>query len=113
MKNVMRYKGFLGSVYFSPEDDCFHGRIEGIDDLVSFEGRSVDELKKSFREAVEDYLELCRTVGKTASRSYRGTFNVRVSPELHKKAVRKSISEGISLNRLVRRALEKEVGSCK
>jgi predicted HicB family RNase H-like nuclease len=113
MKNLMRYKGFLGSVYFSPEDDCFHGRIEGIDDLVSFEGRSVDELKKSFREAVEDYLELCRTVGKNAARSYRGTFNVRISPELHKKAVRKSISEGISLNRLVRRALEKEVGSCK
>jgi predicted HicB family RNase H-like nuclease len=113
MKNVLRHKGFLGSIYFSPDDDCFHGRIEGIDDLVSFEGRSVDELKTSFKEAVEDYLELCRTVGKDLARSYKGTFNVRVSPDLHKRAVRKSISEGISLNRLVRRALEKEVGATK
>jgi predicted HicB family RNase H-like nuclease len=110
MKNVLHHKGFLSSIYFSPDDECFHGRIEGIDDLVSFEGHSVDELKASFKDAVEDYLELCRTVGKDLARSYKGTFNVRVSPDLHKRAVRKSISEGISLNRLVRRALEKEVG---
>jgi predicted HicB family RNase H-like nuclease len=110
MKNILRYKGFVGSVHYSPEDDRFHGKIEGIDDLVSFEGRSVDELKKGFKEAVEDYIELCRTTGKDLARSYQGTFNVRISPELHKRAVRKSISEGISLNRLVRRALERELG---
>lgn len=106
----MRYKDFLGSIHFSPDDNCFHGRIEGIEDLVSFEGRSVDELRKSFKEAVEDYLELCQKSGKASIRSFKGTFNVRVPPDLHKKAVRKSISEGISLNRLVRRALEKEIG---
>ena len=110
MKNIMRHKGFIGSVHYSPEDDRFHGRIEGIDDLVSFEGRSVAELKKSFREAVEDYLELCHKAGKHLNKSYGGTFNVRVASELHKQAVRKAISEGITLNRLVRRALEKEVG---
>ena len=110
MKNVIRHKGFLGSIHYSPDDECFHGRIEGIDDLISFEGRSVDELKAGFKEAVEDYLILCRKVGKNPARSYNGSFNVRVSPDLHKKAVRKSISEGISLNRLVRRAIEKEVG---
>jgi predicted HicB family RNase H-like nuclease len=110
MKNVMRYKSFLGSIHFSSDDECFHGKIEGIDDLVSFEGRSVNELKARFKEAVEDYLELCRKVGKDLTRSYKGTFNVRVPPELHKQAVRKSVSEGISLNRLVRRALEKEIG---
>jgi predicted HicB family RNase H-like nuclease len=110
MKNAFRYKGFLGSVYYSPEDECFHGRIEGIDDLVTFEGRSVDELKGCFRDAVEDYIELCRKAGKSAQKSYGGSFNIRISSDLHKRAVRKSISEGISLNRLVRRALEKEVG---
>jgi predicted HicB family RNase H-like nuclease len=110
VKNTMRHKGFIGSIHYSPEDECFHGRIEGIDDLVSFEGRSVDELKKNFKEAVEDYLELCRTTGKGLARSYKGSFNVRVSPDLHRRAVRKSISEGISLNRLVRRAIEKEIG---
>jgi predicted HicB family RNase H-like nuclease len=110
MKNALQYKGFLGSVYYAPEDECFHGTIEGIEDLVSFEGRSVAELKKSFQEAVEDYLELCRKAGKTPQKSYKGSFNIRISPDLHKRAVRKSISEGISLNQLVRRALEKEIG---
>lgn len=110
MKNVFPYKGFLGSVYYSPEDECFHGRIEGIEDLVSFEGRSVDELKRSFKDAVEDYIELCRTAGKDLQKSYGGSFNIRISSELHKRAVRKSVSEGISLNQLVRRAIEKEVG---
>ena len=109
MKNVCRYKGFLGSVYYSPEDECFHGRIEGVDDLVDFEGRSVDELKGSFRDAVEDYIELCRKAGKGLQKSYGGSFNIRISPDLHKRAARKSVSEGISLNQLVRRALEKEV----
>jgi len=109
VKNVCRYKGFLGSVYYSPEDECFHGRIEGVDDLVDFEGRSVDELKGSFRDAVEDYIELCRKAGKGLQKSYGGSFNIRISPDLHKRAARKSVSEGISLNQLVRRALEKEV----
>jgi predicted HicB family RNase H-like nuclease len=111
MKNVFRYKGFLGSVYYSPEDECFHGRIEGIDDLVTFEGRSVDELKSNFKDAAEDYIELCRTAGKGLQKSYGGSFNIRISSDLHKRAVRKSVSEGISLNQLVRRALEKEVRS--
>jgi predicted HicB family RNase H-like nuclease len=110
VKNVIHYKRFLGSIYYSSEDECFHGTIEGIEDLVSFEGRSVAELKKAFREAVDDYLELCRTACKTPRKSYKGSFNIRISPDLHKRAVRKSISEGISLNQLVRRALEKEVG---
>jgi predicted HicB family RNase H-like nuclease len=109
MKNLFRYKGFLGSVHYSPVDDYFHGRIEGIDDLVTFEGRSVDELKGSFRGAVEDYIDLCRKAGRGPQKSYGGSFNIRIPSELHRRAVRKSISEGISLNRLVRRALEKEV----
>ena len=68
------------------------------------------ELKTGFKEAVEDYMTLCRKTGKELSRSYAGSFNVRIPSDLHKRAVRKSASEGISLNRLVRRAIEKEVG---
>jgi predicted HicB family RNase H-like nuclease len=85
------------------------GRIEGIEDLVTFEGRGVDELKKAFREAVEDYIDLCRAAGKTPHRSYKGSFNVRMTADLHKKAARKSAMLGISLNQLVQRAVEREV----
>ena len=108
MKDVLQYRDFVGSVHFSAEDECFFGKIEGIDDLVTFEGRDVGELKRSFREAVEDYVELRRKAGKPLFRSYGGSFNVRMSAELHRKAARKSALLGISLNQLVQRAVEKE-----
>jgi predicted HicB family RNase H-like nuclease len=109
MKDVLRYKEFIGSVHFSAEDECFFGKIEGVDDLVTFEGCDVDELKRSFKEACEDYVRLCRQAGKPLQKSYKGSFNVRLSAELHQKAVRKSSLLGISLNQLVQRAVEKEV----
>ena len=109
MKDVLRYKEFIGSVHFSAEDECFFGKIEGIDDLVTFEGRDVSELKRSFREAVEDYVDLCRRVNKPLFKSYGGTFNIRMPAELHQKAARRSALLGISLNQLVQRAVEKEV----
>jgi len=69
MKDVLHYKDFIGSVHFSAEDECFFGRIVGIDDLVTFEGRNVGDLKKAFREAVEDYMSLCRSAGKPLHKS--------------------------------------------
>jgi predicted HicB family RNase H-like nuclease len=53
MKDILQYKGFLGSVHFSAEDDCFFGKIEGINDLVTFEGQNVSELREAFHGAVE------------------------------------------------------------
>ena len=109
MKDVLQYKGFIGSVHFSAEDECFFGKIEGIDDLITFEGRNVSELRKAFQEAVEDYTELRNMTGKPAHKSYKGSFNVRVTPELHRKAAQKSLLLGISLNQLVQKAIEEEV----
>jgi predicted HicB family RNase H-like nuclease len=90
MKNVLTYKEFMGSVHFSAADKVFHGKIEGIIDLVTFEGQSVAELTKAFHEAVNDYLTLCKETGKEPERSYKGSFNVRVPTELHRKAVEKA-----------------------
>ncbi len=111
MKDVLSHKGFLGSVHFSAEDECFFGKIEGIDDLVMFEGQDVKGIKKSFREAVEDYVELCKITKKPLLKSYKGSFNIRIAPDLHKKAVQKSLMLGISLNQLVQKAIEREVES--
>ncbi len=111
MKDVLAYKDYLGSVHFDSDDQVFHGKIEGIDDLVTFEGTSVDELTEAFKEAVDDYLDLCRQTGKNAEKSYRGSFNIRIPPELHRKAAREAISNGISLNQLIQRALEKQLAS--
>jgi len=106
MKNLLLHEGFFGSVHFSPQDSCFFGKIEGIDDLVTFEGQTVKEIKE---EAVEDYKRLCTSVGKPMQKSYKGSFNVRISPELHKIAVQKSLMQGISLNQLVQNAIEDKI----
>lgn len=60
MKGYLKYKDYLGSVEYSEKDDCLYGRVIGIRGLISYEGTSLDELKKDFYRAVEDYLALCK-----------------------------------------------------
>ncbi|MBO9572667.1 MAG: type II toxin-antitoxin system HicB family antitoxin [Chitinophagaceae bacterium] len=101
----MQYKEYLASVHFSAEDDVFYGKILGINDLINFEGSSVRELKKAFQEAVEDYLETCKEVGKEPNKTYKGTFNVRIPSELHKEAAVFAASNNLSLNDFVKTAI--------
>lgn len=106
MKDFLTYKGFIGSVHFSAEDKVFHGKIEGIDDLVIFEGTSVEELIQVFHTEVDDYITLCKEMGKESSKSYKGSFNIRISPELHKKAAEKAKVLGMTLNKFIQYAIQ-------
>ena len=105
MNDILQYKDYLASVHFSSEDDVFYGKILGINDLVSFEGASVKELKKAFREAVEDYLQTCKHVGKEPNKTYKGTFNVRIPTDLHKEAAVFAAINNVSLNDFVKTAI--------
>ena len=107
--NLLRYKNFYGSVEYSAADECFFGKIIGTTDLITFEGESVDSLKIAFAEAVEDYVVLCKKAGKEPQKSFKGSFNIRISPELHRKASVIASREGISLNAFVERAIYDEV----
>ncbi len=109
MKDKLKYKDFIGSVHFNDADNIFYGKVEGIDSLVSFEGKSVSELRQSFEEAVDDYLEICEQTGKQPMKSFNGTFNIRISPELHRRISEKCYALGIPINKIVRRAIEREV----
>lgn len=109
MKNTMKYQEYIGSVHFSAEDEIFYGKIEGINDLVSFEGTSASELKSAFEEAVMDYLELCKLKGKEPEKTYKGTFNIRIKPELHKQAAQKALTQGKTLNQYVEEAIEEYI----
>lgn len=109
MSDVMTYKGYIGSVHYSEEDEVFHGKLEAINDLIMFEGTSVRELKKAFHEAVDDYLETCKEMGREPQKPFKGSFNVRIPSELHRKAVKKAALMGMSLNQLVQKALEEKV----
>lgn len=105
MTDILQYKNYYGSVHFSAEDEVFFGKIIGINDLVSFEGASVKELKRSFQEAVKDYLDTCRKLKKEPNKTYKGTFNVRITSDLHKQAAVVAAQNNISLNDFVKTAI--------
>lgn len=106
MKNFLEYRGYLGTVEFSADDKCFFGKIQGINDLVLFEGESVSELERSFKEAVDDYLETCKEIGKQPNKTFKGNFNVRVDKETHKKLFLLAAKKGLNLNQLVNKSLD-------
>jgi len=110
MDNILKYKDFVATVKYSEEDGAFIGRIEGISSIVSFEGESVSELKKAFKEAVDSYLSVCERKGiKEIQKSYTGIFNVRINSDLHRRAAITAKLHGRTLNSFVKEAIEKQV----
>ena len=109
MKSTMSYKGYYGSVEFSDEDNVFFGRIIGINDHITYEGDSVKSLRKDFNAAVDEYLNVCAELGKDPEKFYKGTFNVRIEPVLHRQLVVYSSSHGKSLNAVVAEAISNYV----
>lgn len=105
MTNFVKYKNYLATINFSPEDEVFFGKIFGIDDVVTFEGTSVEELKNAFHEAVDDYLITCQELNKKPQKSYKGTFNVRVPVTLHKEAAFIATQKSITLNEFIKAAI--------
>ena len=99
--NTLRYKGFIGSVNFSEEDSVFFGKIEGINGMVNFEGQSV--------QAVDEYLAYCEEEGVQPHKSYSGSLNVRLTPEIHSHIAMLAQRAGISINAFIKQALEKQI----
>ena len=110
MKNTLCYKGYYGSVEFSDEDNVFFGRIIGINDRITYEGDNADALRHDFEEAVEEYIETCAQLGKEPEKAYKGTFNVRIEPMLHRQLALYSASNGRSLNSTVEEAIRNYIG---
>lgn len=98
MRNVMTYKEYAGTVEYSEVDGILYGRIVGIDDVISYEGESVKELREAFQAAVDDYLAHCRDIGKEPNRPYSGKFTLRLDPGLHARLAAQAQAMGKSLN---------------
>jgi len=107
--NTLTYKKFTGSFNYIEEDEILYGKIEGITDLVTFEGDSVKEIKEAFIEAVDDYLYICEEVGKNPLKSFKGAFNVRVSSDLHREASMTAVKRNLNLNQFIQKAIEHEL----
>lgn len=109
MSNTMEYKGYVGSVEFSEENCIFFGKVMGIRALLSYEGSTARELVADFHGAVDDYLAMCEAEGKEPEKAFKGSFNVRISPELHKQLVVRATAQQMSLNSYVEQALANSV----
>lgn len=109
MSDYLQHKGYAGSVEYSSEDDCLYGKILFIRSLLTYEGKDVTELKNAFVEAVEEYLADCKARGINPEKPFKGSFNVRISPASHRKAAIRAAREGVSLNKWVEKALEREI----
>jgi predicted HicB family RNase H-like nuclease len=107
--NYLHYKNYTGSVIFSEEDAVFHGKVIGIKALISFEGGSVNAIINDFHKAVDEYLQFCAAKGKEPEKPFKGSFNVRISADFHRKLTLTASDRGVSLDTLVEEAIQRSV----
>lgn len=102
----MKYKGYTGSVAYDAEDRLFYGRVDGIADIVSFQGDTVEALEADFRAGVDDYLDFCEERGVEPQRPCSGKFVLRITPEMHRAAAAAARTQDESLNGWITGAIQ-------
>lgn len=109
MSDLLEYKGFNGTVEYSAEDKTLYGKVLGVKGYLSYVGNSLENLKQDFEDMIDEYLATCADDGVEPQVPYKGKFNVRISPELHRALAAYSITHGQSLNSTVEEAIKKYV----
>jgi len=103
---MMQYKDYTGKVEFDNEADTFHGEVIGLRDVITFQGRTVDEVREAFRESIDDYLAFCAKRGEEPEKPFTGKFVLRLPPDLHRKVYIAAKKSGSSLNSWILQTLE-------
>ena len=103
---MMGYKSYIAEVEIDDERGVLHGRVVNTRDVITFEGRSVDELRQAMADSIEDYLEYCRELGRAPDKPFSGRFQVRVSPDLHRRVHAAAKVSGMSMNTFVSKVLD-------
>jgi predicted HicB family RNase H-like nuclease len=104
---MMTSHGYVAKVELDEEAGLFHGEVINTRDVLTFQGRTLDELKAAFADTIADYVEWCGERGKEPERPYSGNFTVRVSPELHRRIAAAAARDGKSVNAFVASTLER------
>jgi predicted HicB family RNase H-like nuclease len=105
MSSLLSYKNYNGTVEYSKDDECLFGKVVGIKSLLSYEGNSIQELEQDFQNVIDDYISDCEERNVQPEQPYRGTFNVRISPELHRHVAVYAMEHGKTLNAVVAEAI--------
>lgn len=109
MHNTMKYKTYIGSVEFDEEKEMFFGSVLGIRTSINYQGQDAGALVRDFHRAVDDYFAACAAAETEPERAYKGTFNVRVSENLHREAALYGLNNNMSLNSVVENAMQNMV----
>ncbi|SRR3989339_718060 len=106
---MLNYKGYIGRVEFDDKAEIFHGEVINIKDVITFQGRSVQELKKAFIDSIKDYLEFCKQKKEQAEKPFSGKLNLRLTPSVHHEAYIAAKKGGLSLNAWIIGALKEAI----
>ena len=113
MELVFRNKGYLGTIEYDAEAKIFHGDIINTRDVITFQGTTVNEIEKAFKDSINDYIAWCKEEGVEPEKPYSGKFNIRLSPDLHRKIAILAKKRQISLNSFVEKAITNEIALLK
>ena len=111
MKNMLEYKNYHAKIEFDEEDMLFVGEVFGIQDSLNFHGTTIEELVENFHQSIDNYLEMCKELGRKPDKEFKGSFNVRIDQELHREAAFAADRNGMTLNQYVEKAIKDAV--CK
>lgn len=98
---MLRYKGYHGNVAFDEEAGLFHGEVVDLRDVITFQGKSVDELQQAFQDSVDDYLDFCQQRGEDPDKPFTGRLMLRLPTEVHRSVYVRAKREGKSLNEYI------------
>lgn len=106
---MIEYKKYMGTFEFDPENDTFHGTVINTNDVITFYGSSVAELRKEMRRSVDEYLAFCREQGRPPEKPFSGKLILRTTPALHRRVASEAARRRLSMNAYVQEVLEKAV----
>ncbi|MBN2689597.1 MAG: type II toxin-antitoxin system HicB family antitoxin [Gammaproteobacteria bacterium] len=106
MSDVFKYKGFIGSIEVSAEDKCLYGKLLHVNDLITYEAKTISDLEEEFKNSVTEYLKTCAELKREPQKPFKGTLNVRIGKELHKEVALYSMLHGISINEYIKGAIK-------
>ncbi len=104
---MMKYKSYWGEVTFDDEAKIFHGEVIGLKDVITFQGKNVDEIEQAFKDSIDDYLVWCKERGEQPEKMYSGNVRVRIPQDLHACLALEAARQGVSLNDLINLKLSK------
>ena len=105
MGNILHYKGYIGSVEIDADEAILFGRVQGIREKLEYRAKDAERLIERFRQVIDDYLEACAQTERAPELPYKGSFNIRISPHLHRSLAIYAMQHKTTINRTIERIL--------